>query len=138
LFLPKSQWAPNLQAGFPFPYFRYEEFLRGVRALSRGKVFRYTPYDKETGELSDETTLITPDRPVIIEGCSTLHPQLARLYSKKIFVQSDAKSELSAVLEQFSGEDKELWKNLYLPSVDLYMETDPVEKADLIVAGRGL
>jgi uridine kinase len=138
LFMPMQDWAPDLQPAFPFPYFRYEEFLRGVRTLSRGKVFRYTPYDWNTGELSIEVTIITPDRPVIIEGVSTLNSQLAKLYSKKIFVQSDAKTELAAAMERNGAESEKLWKGLYLPSVDLYMETNPAERADLIVAGRGL
>lgn len=138
LFLPMQQWAPDLQPAFPFPYFRYEEFLRGVRALSRGKVFRYTPYDPETKELSTEVTILTPDRPVIIEGVSTLNPQLAKLYSKKIFIQSDVKTELAAVMERNDADSKKLWQELYLPSVDIYMETNPTERADFVVAGRGL
>jgi hypothetical protein len=34
--------------------------------------------------------------------------------------------------------DEANWHNLYLPSVDLYMATEPKARADVVVAGRGI
>lgn len=136
-FIPQEQWPADAKPIFPFFYFRYQEFLDGIKALAAGKPFAYYSYDWQTNGVSKEATTITPDRIVIVEGVSTLNEQLANLYYKKIWVASDPKTEFGAISTREKGANLNLWKNIYIPSVDIYCEQKPWEKADIIYAGRG-
>ena len=30
-FIPQEHWPKNIKPGYPFPYFRFDEFVRGVK-----------------------------------------------------------------------------------------------------------
>ncbi len=137
--IPRNQWSKNIQPCFPFPYFRYDEFVLGIETLAAGKSFQYLPYDFETGELSGVKKEIVPaKKPIIIEGVSVLQSRLLRNYLKRIFVVSDPASERASIFQREGVKSKDLWENLYLPSVDLYFKTRPWEQADIIYLGRGI
>ena len=74
---------------------------------------------------------------MVVEGVSTLHPALSSLYSLRIFVDSDRSTTLATALARGVGGWEIEWRDWFLPSVDLYMATDPASRADLLVAGRG-
>lgn len=137
-FIPQEQWPKDAKPTFPFFYFRYQEFLDGVKTLVQGKPFRYFSYDWEKNGLASKPTIITPDKPVIVEGVSALNPELINLYFKKIWVASDPKTELEAVIARDGEKHLNLWKNIYIPSVDIYCKSKPWERADIIYAGRGI
>ena len=138
-YLPPTQWPKNIQPGFPFPYFRYDEFVTGIQTLARGNPFKYFAYDFETGELAHSPTEISPSgKPILVEGVSVLNPVLLTNYHKKVYVVSDPSSERDRILSREKGRSKELWETLYLPSVDLYSKTCPWKNADILFAGRGV
>lgn len=138
-FIPVHQWPADIQPGFPFPYFRYDEFASGIRTLAEGKPFKYFSYDWKLGDISSVPSEIIPGRnPIIIEGVSTLDSSLVGYYSKKIFVVSDPNTEWNAILARDGKKFEDQWKNLYLPSVECYYQTRPWEKADVLFAGRGV
>jgi hypothetical protein len=44
---------------------------------------------------------------------------------------------LDAAERRGTGRWSQPWRDLFLPSADMYMESHPERRADLIVAGRG-
>lgn len=134
---PEAEWRGLVSPAFPFPYIRYDEFLDTVQALGRHGKCSYFPYDWGTGQPSKEVRHVVRDKPVVIEGVSTMHPQLAPLYDLKIWVESDTDSVLQASLDRGVGNWADEWRNLFLPCVELYFAGRPKERADLIVKGRG-
>ncbi|MGK9231820.1 hypothetical protein KXS07_09335 [Inquilinus limosus] len=134
---PESEWRSRNQPSFPFDYIRYDEFLETVKSLARDKKCTFRPYDWESGRVRDEPRTIRLVKPAIIEGVSALHPELAPLYDLRIWVDSDAATTLSAALQRGVGAWQREWRELFLPSVNLYLQTKPWERAELRVAGRG-
>jgi hypothetical protein len=73
----------------------------------------------------------------VIEGVSALHPDLCQHYALKIFVDSDRATTDEASKVRGLGIWADPWEKMFLPSSDLYMKTRPMERADLILPGRG-
>ena len=69
---------------------------------------------------------------------SALNPALCDLYGLKIFVESDRSTVFQAALRRGDGAWEREWRELFLPSVDIYMLTHPERRADLLVPGRGI
>ncbi len=135
--LPHEEWAGK-KPGFPFPYIRYEAFLQAVIDLAQKGACAYAPFDWKTQRIASVPRQVTTQRPVIVEGISALVPLLTRHYGLKIFVRSDRKSALSVAHERSLGVWSQEWREIFMPSVDMYMLTRPERRADLVVAGRGV
>lgn len=136
-FIPQKEWPKDITPRFPFFYFRYQEFIDGIQALAAGKSFTYFPYDWQADGLSAQAKEIKPEGVILVEGVSALNAELLPLYYKKIWVDSDRASEWAAISARENEKNLDLWKNIYLPSVDIYCLQKPWEKADIIYAGRG-
>lgn len=134
---PEGEWRGRIGPAFPFAYIRYAEFLDTVKTLIMTGECSYFPYDWSTGQISTQPRHLTAKAPIIVEGVSALHPELAPLYDVTFWVESEASSVLDASTRRGVGDWAEEWRNLFLPSVDLYMATDPKKRADFHVAGRG-
>ena len=134
---PEAEWRGKVGPAFPFPYIRYDEFSQAVMALAQGQTARYRRYDWAAGQLADAVTEISPDGLVVVEGVSTLNPDLAPLYDLRLWVESDAATTLEASLARGVGDWEREWRDLFVPSVTLYLASDPHLRADHIVAGRG-
>jgi uridine kinase len=134
---PEIEWRGSATPAFPFPYMRYAEFLSAVMTLARGEPARFRRYDWSTGQLADEQYEIRPGRPTLVEGVSALHTQLAPLYDLRLWVESDAATTLEASLARGAAGWEQDWRELFLPSVALYMATEPAQRADYRVRGRG-
>lgn len=135
-FIPQEEWPNPISPAFPFPYFRYKEFLQGVCELAKGMLFEYQPYDWHANKLG-ETRIIDPKNIIIVEGVSVLCKQLVPCFHKKILVVSNKSNEFEAIGQREKNNIK-IWNELYLPSVDIYWQTNPHERADILYAGRGL
>jgi uridine kinase len=135
--LPESQWPQDRRPAFPFSYIRYADFIATVQALHRDGAASYFPYDWSSNATSSQARRVGGGRTVLVEGVSALHPQLSPLYSLRIFVESDASTVLGAALARGVGAWESHWRDWFLPSVDLYMATNPVSRADLLLPGRG-
>jgi uridine kinase len=134
---PQAQWRSPHVPAFPFDYIRYDEFLGAVQALARGDAARYRLYDWSAGALADDAREVRPDGLVVIEGVSSLHPDLAPLYDLRFWVESDPAAVLAASFERGAAGWEREWRELFLPSTELYMRTKPRDRADYHVAGRG-
>jgi uridine kinase len=135
---PEREWRWRDRPSFPFDFIRYDEFAGAVRSLSTDGECRYRPWDYRTGERADlDRVARLPDGPVIVEGVSALHPDLAPLYDLRIWVESDAATVLDAARARGVGNWAREWEVMFVPSVALYLRTDPIGRADLLAAGRG-
>ncbi len=135
--LPQEHWPDPIEPGFPFPYMRHEAFFEAVETLARTGACRYQLYDWESGALGPWKEIELGNKLVIVEGVSALAQRLAHLYDLKIWVESDAATTLTTSLDRGVGAWERQWRHLFLPSVEHYMETRPMERADIVVAGRG-
>lgn len=133
---PQNEWRGVVAPAFPFPYIRYDAFLATVTTLARGETAQYQLYDWSSGQLADWRT-VSPNGLTVIEGVSSLHPDLAPLYDVRFWIESDAKTTLEASLARGVGDLEHEWRALFMPSVALYLETNPRRRADHIVGGRG-
>lgn len=137
-FIPQRDWPHDQSPRFPFFYFRYEEFVNGIKALANGKPFTYHAYDWLTDALSVTSTTIQPKGIIIVEGVSALNTELAPLYHTKIWVESDRTTEIAALKEREKGKNWDMWNKIYLPSIEIYCLQKPWERADIIYKGRGI
>lgn len=133
---PESEWRGTAKPAFPFPYIRYDAFLATVKTLANGEIARYRRYDWAAGQLARDWSEIRPDGLVVVEGVSALHPVLTPLYDLRFWVESDADTTLAASLARGTGGWDDEWRDLFMPSVALYLATDPRGRADHVVAGR--
>ena len=132
---PEAEWQSHDQPSFPFDFIRYGEFMAAVIGLATCGVYSYRSYDFETGDIELKPREVRLDRPVIVE--SALHPDLAPLYDQRIWVESDEASTLTASQQRGMGRWDREWRQLFLPSVDLYLQTKPRDRADIVARGRG-
>lgn len=135
--LPEQDWVSRNKPTFPFEFIRYEEFVSAIRSLATIGECSFYPFDFDTLIISQQSRTVTVAKPVVIEGVSSLNPTLCPLYDIRIFVDSDRTTTLQAAIQRGVGHWETEWRELFLPSVDLYMLTEPQNRADLIVAGRG-
>ena len=136
--IPEQDWPSKDHPAFPFEYIRYNEFLDTVRALSSTGQCSYYPFDWTTYSISPNKRSVRVASPVIIEGVSSLNVDVCHLYGLKIFVESDRTTTLEAAIRRGHGKWDKEWRELFMPSADLYMRTDPERRADLIIPGRGM
>jgi uridine kinase len=135
---PEAEWRDAALPAFPFPYIRHDEFRETVITLGEGRAALYRRYDWEKGRLAAEWTEIAPDGPIVIEGVSALHPLLTPHYDLRLWVESDEATTLEASLVRGVGDWEREWRELFMPSVALYLASQPHLRADQVVAGRGV
>lgn len=136
--LPKRDWPEAMKPAFPFEYIRYAAFMEAVRTLATVGAYSFNPFDWGTCQVSPHVRTITRDRPLIIEGVSSLNPQLCALFDVRVFVESDRSTTLHAAVQRGVGPWEHEWREVFLPSADLYMATQPQHRADVLVMGRGV
>ena len=137
-YLPERAWPPDIAPAFPYPFIRVDEFRSAIAALHAAGRCDYLPFDWTTRSLLADRTALRPDGPLIVEGCSVLDPALRPFYDLALFIESDAPSIIEARRFRDGGiDDEAAWRGLFLPSVDLYMATEPARRADVVVRGRG-
>jgi uridine kinase len=134
---PEAEWRSHDQPSFPFDFIRYNEFMAAVTGLAANGLCSFRPFNFETGRIETEAREVRLDQPVIVEGVSALHSGLAPLYDLRIWVESDKASTLAASGQRGMGPWAREWRELFLPSVELYLQTKPWERADIVARGRG-
>ena len=130
---PEAEWCSHDRPSFPFDYIRYDEFLSAVTRLATDGWCRYRPYEYATGEIADVEREVRTDGPVL-EGVSAIHPDLVPLY---VWVESDVATVSAAARARGVAAWELEWERMFLPSVDLYLKTEPIRRADIMAARRG-
>ena len=134
---PEVEWSSRDKPSFPFDFVRYDEFVDAVRSLARNRCCWFRPYNWETGRIEYLPKVVRGDGIALVEGVSTLHPDLAPLYDLRVWIESDAETTLAASFERGVGSWACEWEFMFLPSVELYLQTNPKARADVIAVGRG-
>ena len=134
--LPEAAWPAKHVPAFPFQYIRYASFLSAVEALANTGACSFYPFDWRTLTVSNDLRIVKLTKPVVIDGVSALNPSLCAFYEKRVFIESDRGSCLQAALARGGDAWAAAWRDLFLPSADLYMQTSPQLRADILVAGR--
>jgi uridine kinase len=134
---PEAEWSSREKPSFPFDFIRYDEFVDAVQSLAHNRCCRFNPYNWETGRIEHLPKIVRGDVIALVEGVSALHPDLAPLYDLRVWIESDAETTLAALLERGVGCWAHEWKFMFLPSVELYLQTDPKARADVVALGRG-
>lgn len=135
---PEADWPTRDTPSFPFNYIRYGEFMAAVRDLAQVRRCSLHPYDWDTGRIADQPKVVRGDRIALVEGVSALHPDLTPLYDFRVWVDSDAETTLSASFARGVGAWAREWEVMFMPSAQLYLQTDPKSRADIVAMGRGL
>jgi uridine kinase len=135
--LPRKDWPVPCPPAFPFQYMRYTQFMTAVQTLAKTGNCRFHPFEWNTGRVAQAEKVLSLDKPIIVEGVSTLHPNLLPYYALRIFVDSDKQTLAQALSVREQGSRIRNWHDLFLPSIELYMVTDPKKRADIFFAGRG-
>jgi len=135
--LPEKDWPAGNKPAFPFEYMRYVAFVSAVKSLAKDGTCSFHPFDWGTLSISQEPRTVTRLKPVIIEGVSSLNPTLCDLYDIRVFVDSDRTTALQCAIDRGLGHWQTQWRELFMPSADLYMLTEPLTRAHITVAGRG-
>ncbi len=135
---PQASWPWSRTPAFPFEFMRYAEMMTTVRTLAATGQCSYAPFDWATLSVSPQKRTVSLTRPVLIEGVSALHEDLCDSYALKIFVESDRASLIESSRVRGLGLWADAWENLFVPSADIYMQTRPQQRADLVFAGRGV
>lgn len=136
--LPQRLWPSDRQPAFPFGYIRYADFMAAVVSLATSGRTQFHPFDWANGDVADTPRTVVLDRPVLIEGVSSLHPDLCRYYALRVFVDSDRSTTFEAAAARGLGDWRAVWRQWFLTSVDRYFVSNPAERADVLVAGRGI
>jgi hypothetical protein len=135
---PAAEWSSREKPSFPFDFIRYDEFADAVRSLAHNRCCRFHPYNWEMGRIEALPKVVRGDGIALVEGVSALHPDLTPLYDLRVWIESDAETTLAASFERGIGSWACEWEFLFLPSVALYLQTDPKARADVVALGRGM
>jgi len=137
-FLPLAEWPSDISPSFPFPFYRYAAFLSAVEELAVRGSCEYLPFDWNDMRTSEKPrTVHLADGAVAVDGTSSLHPKITPLYDIRFFIESDD-AIIESILERDGTFFEKEWRTLWLPSVEVYMQTNPRIRADFLVAGRGV
>lgn len=131
-FIPQRDWPQNQHPRFPFFYFRYQEFVNGIKSLAAGRLFTYHAYDWQIDGPSATASTIKPEGIILIEGVSALNIELASLYAKKIWVDSDTSTEMIAIEAREKGANLDLWKKIYICPAQKYIACKSLGKEPIL------
>ena len=134
--LPQRDWPAAIKPAFPFQYIRYAAFVEVVQVLATVGECSFRPFDWDSLDLLPELRTVTRETPVIVEGVSSLNSELSPLFDIRVFVESDRSTTMQTAMQRGVGRWEREWRELFLPSVDIYMATEPQERADVLVLGR--
>jgi uridine kinase len=120
--VPPAERPTDLAPAFPFPFFRTDLIRSVVRTLSLGEAACFHPYDFETERLTTKSRKVKG--PLIVEGCSLFSNDLAQ-FDIRLWVESEERTMVAAQRARDGDRDADKWRDLYLPSVEIYMRTMP-------------
>ena len=111
----------------------HERFAVEVAAeLKSGVCFSYRPYDCKSGGLKDAVT-VSPKALSIVEGVYSLHPALADIYDLKLFLKTDADTQIVRIRARSGEAMLQRFIDVWIPLENAYFEEFNIEQAcDLV------
>ena len=130
-FLPaEMRTADRLsQAGGNIHYERFNvEVVKGIESRNE---FVYGIYSCSSGTTA-QSSPVSPQNPIIIEGSYALHPKIKVRYDLKIFVEADYETRVTRILHRNGICALEIFKSKWIPMEDRYFAEFKIrEKCDI-------
>jgi uridine kinase len=114
--------------------FHYERFIEEVcGGIISGKPFEYRVFSCKTGNY-DETVTVDPQKPIIVEGAYSLHPEIPDIYDAKIFMSVDYETQLERILERNGKDALEVFRSKWIPFENRYFDAFGIkDKCDIVI-----
>lgn len=135
-FLPFEMRTPErlIAAGGNVHYERFIEEVCG--GIMSGAPFEYRVFSCKTGEYC-ETKTVDPQKPIIVEGAYSLHPEIPDIYDLKIFLSVDYETQLERILRRNGGEALEAFITKWIPFENRYFSEFGIrKKCDIIIENK--
>ena len=112
----------------------YERFVEEVAVpLKENRNFEYRVFDCSSGTYGKKRK-IRCDRPVIIEGAYSLHPEIPDIYDLKIFLQISPVLQLERIEKRNDLQALEVFKEKWIPYENRYFDSFGIrEKSDILI-----
>lgn len=132
-FLPPNRKTPDRLAE-PGGNVDYERFADEVaNGLGSGGAFSYRPYDCQKNGFKEAVTA-SPKALNIVEGVYSLHPSLAHLYDLKLFLKTDAQTQISRIRQRSGDAMLTRFIKEWIPLEAAYFEKLGIEQScDLVI-----
>ncbi len=102
--------------------FHYERFIEEVCGGIKGKLpFEYRVFSCKTGDYAGTVT-VDPQKPIVVEGAYSLHPEIPDIYDVKIFMSIDYETQLERILERNGKDALEVFKLKWIPFENRYFD----------------
>ena len=126
--------ALDAEQGY-YQYFDWQRLERQVLVpLAGGQPAQYERYDWVLNELA-ETVAVNPANIVIVEGVSSIRPELRKYYDLRIWIETSAPERTRRQIAR--GENTNEWIQRWAAAETFYAENfEPNRSADFIVSGE--
>jgi hypothetical protein len=134
---PEAEWRSHDQPSFPFDFIRYDEFVAAVSGLATSGLC-FDPLVLRPAALN-----VRPEKfgwiglsssKAYLRCTPTWPPCTACAFGSKATLHRPSRRPASGECEWPWARE---WRELFLPSVDIYLQTKPWERADILARGRG-
>ncbi len=132
-FLPFEMRTPERlsQAGGNIHYERFAEEV--IIPIKEKRSFDYRIFSCSTGSYSSRSS-ISVDKPIIIEGAYSLHPEFPDIYDLKIFCQTNFETQLARIEKRNGTEALTAFKEKWIPFENSYFDAFKIkEKCDITI-----
>ncbi len=131
-FLPKEQKTPE-RMNTPGGNFDKERFIREVLVPIRNKNdFCFRPYICKDSSFGEEIN-IDINKPIIVEGSYSCHPELCPYYDLRIFVNIDKDTQRQRIKKR-DPDKADVFFNVWIPLEELYFSHFSImDNCDIII-----
>ena len=136
-FLPKELRTEERRA-VPGGNVHYERFIQEVLIpLMKGEKFKYRIFNCKIMDYDGETE-INPQKPVIIEGAYSLHPEIIKIaqdfYQYKIFMDVEPEIQAERILHRNGEGCLKSYEEMWIPLENKYIEACKIkDQCDLVL-----
>ncbi|MBQ2848254.1 MAG: AAA family ATPase [Clostridia bacterium] len=115
----------------------YERFIKEViTPINERQDFEYRIFDCSTGTYCSRKS-ICANKPIIIEGAYSLHPEYPDIYDLKIFFQTSSETQLTRIEKRNGSDALKTFKDKWIPFENRYFDAFKIkEKCDITIENR--
>lgn len=131
-FFPRPEQRTEERFNTPGGNIDYERLKSEVMLpISRGGSFSYRSFDCKTMTFA-ENIFVENDKPIIIEGSYSCHPELWDFYDLRIFLSTDYVTQLKRIEQRNGAERFPVFRDRWIPLEEKYLAAYHIaERCDL-------
>lgn len=135
-FLPFEMRTPE-RLSQPGGNIHYERFIEEiVTPLMAGTDFEYRIFNCSTGGYCTSKS-VTCNKPIIIEGAYSMHPETPDIYDLKIFSEISSEAQLLRIEKRNGADALNVFKEKWIPFENRYFEAFAIkDKCDIIITNE--